>query len=214
MSIDVATTVVDRLRSALAAMGAVDARAVVLTVHASGRVRPVASRAGRVAVAAALDALGEHGRPSRDEHGRPVWPAGTTGAVAHGAGLAVAVCVRTDGDGPVRTLGVDVERMADVGERVARRVALPGDRGPSSPADEHARAVRFSAKEAAYKALSFASAPALAGFSFAGVTVQCDDDGTFGAVGPDGRAVEGRWFLTDGVVVTVASHEVGRTADR
>lgn len=201
----VAPAVASLVRAGLPSLGLDGAEVAVLAVRSTGRVRPVASRAGRVAVAACLDAIGVAARPGRDGHGRPAWPPGCTGAVAHGAGLAIAVCLPTD-PGPARTVGVDVELDDAVGERVAARVAAIGDDGPSGRVAASVRAVRFSAKESAYKAFSFASAPELAGFSFAGVRVVCHDDGTFDALAPDARTAAGRWWVLDGVVVTVAVH--------
>jgi len=113
--------------------------------------------AGRHAAAHALRRLGLPTRVERGPNGLPVWPAGALGSIAHGAGVACALCVRA---GDWLSIGVDVERVfrenearelapaiAHQDELLLLRTALPNARTGQR------LAVLFSAKESFFKSL-------------------------------------------------------------
>jgi 4'-phosphopantetheinyl transferase EntD len=142
-----------------------------------------------------------------------VWPAGTVGSISHGSALAIAVAAAvTD----FEALGVDVED-----DRVERSlvdvIASPSERRRLGAAGaeeiERALALRFSAKEALYKAL-----PAEVGdlLDMTDVAIRLDGAGSF-AGRPDGRRqactpelvdllarTTGVWIVLAGAVVTFA----------
>lgn len=110
--------------------------------------------AGRVALRAALAHLGlDPGPLLHTARGAPALPPGVAGSVSHTGHLAVALAARDPGS----TLGVDVEAERPARLDVARRVLSPAeqevvDRLPG-PARWAAVLLRFSIKEAAFKAL-------------------------------------------------------------
>jgi 4'-phosphopantetheinyl transferase EntD len=105
--------------------------------------------AGRRAAAAALTATGSATRTvPRDCDGRPLFPPGFAGSIAHTDRLAVAVVV----PGAVAA-GVDIEN-AVISPRVARFVLREQERRMLlPPAGEYTPRELFAAKEAAFKAL-------------------------------------------------------------
>jgi 4'-phosphopantetheinyl transferase EntD len=109
------------------------------------------SAAGRRAAAAALAAAGaaEHTVPGGPGGGRPRFPPGFAGSISHCERLAVALVAPG-----AAAAGVDVE-SAEITPRVARFVLNERERGTLlAPAGEYAARELFSAKEAAFKALS------------------------------------------------------------
>jgi 4'-phosphopantetheinyl transferase EntD len=110
--------------------------------------------AGRLAVRAACLAFGvEIDEVLPDEKGAPCIPQPLTGSISHSLGVAVAIVGHAE-DG---TLGIDVEPVERFRARIEGLVLTTEERaaiGDLSGA-ERARAVllRFSAKEALYKAL-------------------------------------------------------------
>jgi 4'-phosphopantetheinyl transferase EntD len=105
--------------------------------------------AGRVAARRALNGLGRSaGALMRGPNGAATWPAGTTGSITHSREWAAAVVTTV---GAIRAVGIDLERVARVDRRIARRVLTPGefDRLPGCAAG-----IAFSAKEAVYKAVN------------------------------------------------------------
>ena len=110
--------------------------------------------AGRLAVRAACLAFGvEVHEVLPDEQGAPCIPAPLTGSISHTVGVAVAIVGRAE-DG---TLGIDVEAVDRFRARIEGLVLTTQERGAIGDMEgvERARAVllRFSAKEALYKAL-------------------------------------------------------------
>lgn len=105
--------------------------------------------AGRRAGAAALAATGAADRiVPRDPDGRPRFPRGFAGSIAHTDRLAVALVV----PGAVAA-GVDIESAA-ISPRVARFVLRERERRMLlPPAGEYTPRELFAAKEAAFKAL-------------------------------------------------------------
>ncbi|MFG3252552.1 4'-phosphopantetheinyl transferase superfamily protein [Streptomyces sp. NPDC048172] len=110
---------------------------------------PQQSAAGRRAAAAALAAAGAAERDvPRAPDGRPCFPRGFPGSIAHTERLAVAV-VAPGAAG----VGVDVE-SADIGPRTAGFVLSGRERGALlPPAGACTPRELFAAKEAAFKAL-------------------------------------------------------------
>lgn len=112
-------------------------------------VRSAAYSSGRRVAHAALSALGlDHAAVPRQ--GRlAVWPEGVVGSIAHSGDLAVALlgCASR-----FAAVGIDVERCQRVGERAAGRVLTPSEHEHLSLDDE--ATLRFSAKEAVYKAVN------------------------------------------------------------
>lgn len=105
--------------------------------------------AGRRAAAAALTAAGSTDRNvPRDPDGRPRFPRGFPGSIAHTEHLAVAVVV------PGATaVGVDIENAA-IGPRITEFVLFERERRTLlAPAGQYISRELFAAKEATFKAL-------------------------------------------------------------
>ncbi len=177
---------------------------------------------GRIALRRALALRGfdddvVRGVVTKDDRGAPVLPRGALGSISHKDELAVAL-VDTAGAGRV---GVDVEPLARRSVDVARHVLTPREIAELAGLDEDARArattVRFSAKEALYKALD-PYVRRYVGFQ----EVEARPDASFDAGGEGGHVrsagvaftlalakggegpfyVEGRATIRGGVVVT------------
>ncbi len=88
-----------------------------------------------------------------DSHGAPVMPLGVAGSVSHKRTMAVALAARQNHG----SLGVDLEDLKPARPRIAERVLLPEEleRLQGLPEDRlwTSIALRFSFKEAIYKAL-------------------------------------------------------------
>lgn len=109
---------------------------------------------GRLALAAARRQLGAPPGPALpDVRGAPTLPAGWVGSISHKRDLAVAMVARAAGG----TLGVDLEDYGPPRLSIADRVLRPSelDAVRHLPDDRQwiATVVRFSIKEAIYKAL-------------------------------------------------------------
>ena len=104
---------------------------------------------GRRVAREALDALGVDNQPVVTRGKAPAWPAGVVGSIAHTRELAVAVAAREE---TISGLGVDLELVSRVGERVAKRVL--SDREIAQCHDSTWQTLLFSAKEAVYKAVN------------------------------------------------------------
>jgi enterobactin synthetase component D len=162
---------------------------------------------GRAAMREALVRLGSGPAtvPS-DDRGAPVLPAGIAGSVTHKEGLAAALVVREQR----ARVGVDLEFDVVRSQDIASRVLTPGEIAEIAHlgASDRAREVllRFSAKEAVYKALD----PFVRRYvGFGEVAVSPRDDGTAlvtaalpGDEGP--FVIEVRWRRFDGIVLTTA----------
>jgi enterobactin synthetase component D len=162
---------------------------------------------GRAAMREALVRLGSAPAtvPS-DDRGAPVLPAGIAGSVTHKEGLAAALVAREQR----ARVGVDLELDVVRTQDIASRVLTPGEMAEIAHlgASDRAREVllRFSAKEAVYKALD----PFVRRYvGFGEVAVSPRDDGTalVTAVLADGEGpfvIEVRWRRFDGIVLTTA----------
>ena len=127
---------------------------------AFARALPEARRAGwvggRVALRAALAAVAlEAPEPMLSTaRGAPLLPPGAVGSVSHKRAIAVALCAREVD--PRATIGIDVEDSRPLRTDIAPRVLTPDELAvipASGPERDAAVLLRFSAKEAIYKAL-------------------------------------------------------------
>jgi len=116
--------------------------------------RQVQFAGGRLAIRAALQQLGV--TPAAvlpDERGAPILPKGVSGSITHKRDLALAMVA---GDA-LGTLGVDLEDYAPPRPSIAERVLVPEEietlRGLAEERQWIALLLRFSIKEAIYKAL-------------------------------------------------------------
>jgi enterobactin synthetase component D len=162
---------------------------------------------GRVAMREALVRLGEAPAPvPTDDRGAPVLPPGIAGSITHKEGLAAALVARES----TARVGVDVELDVVRSQDIASRILTPAERAETAHLDASDRArevlLRFSAKEAIYKALD----PFVRRYvGFGEVAVSPRGDGT-AAVTPGLRAGEGpfvievRWLRFEGIVLTTA----------
>ena len=166
--------------------------------------------AGRAALRGALARVGLHAPAVlADDRGAPSLPAGIAGSVSHKERLAVALVARED----TARIGVDLE--LDVAPRVdiARKVLRPEELAELSALPQAARTaqllLRFSAKEAIYKALD----PFVRRYvAFHEVSVRPHDDGgaTVGvhlAGGEGPFRIDVRWLRRDDVLLTTARVE-------
>ena len=118
-----------------------------------GGFRQVQFVGGRLAFSEAFSELG-HRRPAilSDGHGAPILPRGLVGSVTHKQDLAVALLARG-----APGIGVDLEETDHDRPGVARRVLRPEELAEVDALPESRRwtetAIRFSMKEAVYKAL-------------------------------------------------------------
>jgi enterobactin synthetase component D len=111
---------------------------------------------GRIALRAALRAAGVEAPAAilATPRGAPLLPPGAVGSVSHKRTIAVALVAPAAT--PAVTVGIDVEEIRPLRTDIAPRVLTP-DEMAQLPADGPARdaavLLRFSAKEAIYKAL-------------------------------------------------------------
>ena len=159
------------------------------------------SAAADAAVAVAVAALGlDVALPiARHDDGRPAWPRGVTGSMAHAGHVAVAAVAR--GDAPTDAVGIDVEVAGALPAIDAVAVLAPAEQAEvatHAAPDERATLV-WAAKEAAYKAWSTGTGGAL-------VDVDPVEIHIAGGASPPGAGQAG-----DGVEALTA-HAVGRLA--
>jgi enterobactin synthetase component D len=112
---------------------------------------------GRVALRQALVRAGlDAPAVLADARGAPMFPPGGSGSISHKETLAVALVARADPSGATR-LGVDIELDAQPAHDIASRVLTDDEVVEVAALEERSRArevlLRFSAKEAIYKAL-------------------------------------------------------------
>jgi 4'-phosphopantetheinyl transferase EntD len=174
---------------------------------AFGAVRRRGWVGGRVAMREALARIGKTAPPIlADERGAPRLPPGLAGSISHKEHVAVALVAIEE----AAKVGVDVEVDAPRGRDIAARVLRPEELAALEGMGEEERArsvlLRFSAKEAVYKALD----PYVKRYvGFLEIAVVLKDDGT-GEVTPhlpeaEGRfAFEVRWVRREGLLLTTA----------
>jgi enterobactin synthetase component D len=178
--------------------------------EAAATLGPMRRRAwvgGRVAMREALARLGKKAGPIlADARGAPRLPEGLAGSISHKDHVAVALVAEEK----TARVGVDVEidrpRAHDIAPRILRPEELAELEGLPASERETAVLLRFSAKEAVYKALD----PYVQRYvGFLEVAVTLEDDGT-GRVTPHLAEGEGpfvlevRWMKREGLLVTTA----------
>ncbi len=112
--------------------------------------------AGRACARKALEFFGIYDQPLPVGPDRaPVWPAGIVGSITHCEEFVAAAVARS---GPIRGIGVDVERSRALDPEVAKLICSPQERewsrAVAPPDSTDWPKVIFSAKEAAYKCLA------------------------------------------------------------
>ena len=136
---------------------------------------------GRRLARTALNHLGISLRPILRNERRPSWPEFVVGSIAHTDSLAVSAVANTSN---YQGIGVDVEKISVVDERVARRVFVDEELDWISTQQlPEWRTALFSAKEAIYKATNPITNEFL---GFRDVTLTIDED----ALSFTARAVE------------------------
>jgi enterobactin synthetase component D len=175
-----------------------------------GAVRRRTWMGGRIALRQALARAGIDAPPVlADGRGAPALPPGVAGSISHKEDMAVALVARE----PRAKVGVDIERDAPGTRDISRKVLTDEELAELAKlgSTERAREVllRFSAKEAIYKALD----PFVKRYvAFREVALTPRADGT-SAVTPLLPAAEGafavdvRWLRRDGTILTTARVE-------
>ena len=143
---------------------------------------------------------------SADDRGAPLLPAGVAGSITHKEGLAAALVAFE----PRAKLGVDIEMDVPRSQDLSSRVLAEDEAAELASLDAVALArevlLRFSAKEAVYKALD----PWVRRYvGFKEVSVSTRSDGTAlvtthleHAEGP--FDIDARWCRFEGIVLTTA----------
>ncbi len=166
--------------------------------------------AGRHCARRALQQLGIAPGPLRKRSdGSIAWPEGIVGAVSHShIWCGAAVARRSD----VAGIGLDMETIARVGEKLWRRILTPEERSwiAGQPASEMQQwaALVFSAKEALYKCIAalvlprigFMDAVIVPGPPSQSFTVRLNEP--VAAPLPRGLSLRGRFFFYTGSVFT------------
>jgi enterobactin synthetase component D len=164
---------------------------------------------GRVALRLALSRSGlDAPAVLADARGAPMLPAGVSGSISHKDSLAVALVDRGAG-----RVGVDVEIDGVRSRDIASRVLTDEEVTEIAALDDAARArevlLRFSAKEAIYKALD----PFLqryVGFKEVSVVPRAGGEAHVQArlrVSEGPFTIEARWLRFDGLILTTARVE-------
>jgi 4'-phosphopantetheinyl transferase EntD len=167
---------------------------------------------GRIALRLALARCGmEAPAVLADDRGAPLAPSGIAVSISHKERIAVALVAKT-----AARIGVDVEVDAARGLDIAPRVLLDDEAVELAGLDAAARArevlLRFSAKEAVYKALD-PFVRRFVAFREVAVTPQPDGGARVRLALSEGEgpfAVEVRWLRLDGLVLTTAASRVVR----
>lgn len=186
---------------------AVHAHIVVAPVDGDGRAEQHA--AGRRAAAAALAAAGSTDfEVGADADGRPRWPAGYVGSIAHTTTWAVAAAAP---EIRMTALGIDIEVSGALPADDAEVVLTAAERAAVCAAASPARAatLRWSAKEAAFKVWSAIHRSAIDPVDPLDIDVAIVDDhltvvarGALRAM-VGAHVLTGRWVELDGQFVTV-----------
>jgi enterobactin synthetase component D len=144
-----------------------------------------------------------------DERGAPVLPPGISGSVTHKEGLAAALVARATG----ARVGVDVEHDVVGKQDIASHILADDEVAELSALDAPSRGrevlLRFSAKEAIYKALD-PFVRRYVGFKEVSVVTQPDGGARVTSRLRDGEgpfAIDVRWRRFDGLVLTTARVE-------
>lgn len=161
---------------------------------------------GRIALRRAMAAVGSFDAPILSTpRGAPELPAGVAGSISHKRSMAIAIAAPAGGF----TLGVDLEESSPRPVDIARRVLVDEELEALNrfPEPERWRGLmlRFSLKEAVYKALD----PFVERYiAFSEASVDPRDDGSAAIVmnlrGGEGPfALSASWFLRDAYIISV-----------
>jgi 4'-phosphopantetheinyl transferase EntD len=187
--------------------------------HALPEARRTGWIGGRAALRAALEAAGIEAPDAilATPRGAPLLPPGAVGSLSHKRTIAVALVARAGT--PPAALGIDVEEIRPLRTDIAPRVLTPdelADLPADGPARDAAVLLRFSAKEAIYKALD----PWVQRFvAFDEASLTRAPDGKLGVrlaltrgEGPFSVEIhQARGAGTDGLIILAA--RIGRTRD-
>lgn len=160
---------------------------------------------GRYALRAALRALGvSPAAIGVDDRGAPVLPEGFRGSISHKDDVVAAIANRD----PAAHVGIDIENVPGPSDGIADKILAPDEldfvRGLADDERALQLALRFSMKEAIYKALD----PYVRRYvGYREVEVWPEAGGTARVVTnvlPGGRSVDVHWQRLAGYVVTTA----------
>jgi enterobactin synthetase component D len=171
--------------------------------------------AGRAALRLALERAGlEAPAVLPDDRGAPTLPEGVSASVSHKERLAVALVARET----CARVGIDVEQDRAPRVDIARKVLTVEELAELADLTDAERVkqvlVRFSAKEAIYKALD-PFVRRYVGFHEVAVTPAADGTAVVGMRLPEGPfRCEARWVLRDGIILTTARVEPCPQASR
>ncbi len=206
-----------RIPAAGAALDALARAALSPDEQARAAAMPVPRRRTWVGGRAAMrEALIRAGLPPvfvpSDDRGAPVLPAGVSGSVTHKEALAAALVASES----LARVGVDLELDIVRSQDIASRILTPDEIAEMAhlDADDRAREVllRFSAKEAVYKALD-PFVRRYVGFHEIALSPRADGTArvTSGLPASEGPFVfEVRWRRFDGIVLTTARVTLAR----
>lgn len=154
----------------------------------------------------------------RAPSGAPAWPKGVVGSLTHCDGYRAAVLAHSM---QIRSVGIDAEPHGPLPNGVLPTISLEVERqwlATAGRSDVHWDRLLFCAKEATYKAWEPLTGRWL-GFEDAHITFERAGHGTevFGSFrstilvpgetrdGPPIHVFDGRWLISDGLVVTAIS---------
>jgi enterobactin synthetase component D len=162
---------------------------------------------GRVALRQALARAGmEAPAVLADDRGAPALPAGVAGSITHKEGLAAALVDRQASARLGVDLELDVVRTQDISRRVLAQDELSEVAGLDAEALGREVLLRFSAKEAIYKAID-PFVRRYVGFTEVSVSPHADGRAEVRArlrPGEGPFVIEVRWLRFEGVVLTTA----------
>jgi 4'-phosphopantetheinyl transferase EntD len=196
----------------------------IVAAHAGTRARTGAGRSRAADRAAGLAAAAESLRVAGCTHaavlghaadGRPLWPPGFTGSIAHADGVAVAAAVAIGATAPAG-VGVDVEHAGALPAADATAVLDADERRVVSRhgAPDDVATLLWSAKEAAFKAWSTATEGGLGDVDPVDIHVELDEargavrvvaNGSLAARVRDWGAATGEFAVVAGYVVTLVT---------
>jgi len=186
------------------ATGLMPEEAAAMTRAIPARMREFA--AGRRAARAAMTSLDLPPAPIPQGVDRaPLWPAGLTGTISHGAGVCLAVVTRT---GDLAGVGLDLEPATPLPEDLIDTVCTPQEH--ARHASPLAARLIFCAKEATYKA-QYARSGALLEFRDLAVTVTADATGFTATLTrpcppfPQGTVFSGHLVIADGIIAALVT---------
>ncbi|WP_418908738.1 4'-phosphopantetheinyl transferase family protein [Glutamicibacter endophyticus] len=183
----------------------------ILGIHSMSQKRSEEFLMGRYCARTAISALGgSHAQLNRKSDGAVEWPSAWTGSISHSQGVAIAQVGRRE---LIRAIGIDIEPVAPLPIEIARAFACDQFIGATSKKLAAGTRVGFSAREAAYKALSALGHQVSILSMQAIVWADAPDFGRFAIDSPEAKVygLQGQWwvldeaFLVTSVVIPMAS---------